>query len=64
MALADKDRIFTNLYGFQPWNLMPRAHARRLGQHQGADRPGRDAIIQEMKDSGFAAVAVRASPPA
>jgi hypothetical protein len=25
---------------------------------------GRDAIIQEMKDSGFAAVAVRASPPA
>ena len=19
--LADKDRIFTNLYGFQPWNL-------------------------------------------
>jgi NADH-quinone oxidoreductase subunit F len=21
MALADKDRIFTNLYGFQPWNL-------------------------------------------
>ena len=21
MALADKDRIFTNLYGYQPWNL-------------------------------------------
>ena len=19
--LADKDRIFTNLYGYQPWNL-------------------------------------------
>ena len=19
--LADKDRIFTNVYGFQPWNL-------------------------------------------
>ena len=19
--LADKDRIFTNIYGFQPWNL-------------------------------------------
>jgi hypothetical protein len=23
MALADKDRIFTNLYGYQPWNLAP-----------------------------------------
>ena len=21
MALADKDRIFTNVYGFQPWNV-------------------------------------------
>ena len=21
MALSDKDRIFTNLYGYQPWNL-------------------------------------------
>ena len=21
MSLADKDRIFTNLYGYQPWNL-------------------------------------------
>ena len=21
MSLADKDRIFTNVYGFQPWQL-------------------------------------------
>jgi NADH-quinone oxidoreductase subunit F len=21
VSLADKDRIFTNVYGFQPWNL-------------------------------------------
>ena len=21
MALSDKDRIFTNLYGYQPWNV-------------------------------------------
>jgi len=21
MSLADKDRIFTNVYGYQPWNL-------------------------------------------
>ena len=26
--LADKDRIFTNLYGFQPWTL---AAARKSG---------------------------------
>jgi NADH-quinone oxidoreductase subunit F len=29
--LADKDRIFTNIYGFQPWNLKSGANARRLG---------------------------------
>ena len=42
--LADKDRIFTNVYGFQPWNLTAAQQARRLGQYQGADgeRPGRD----------------------
>ena len=33
--LADKDRIFTNVYGFQPWNLDAAMQARRLGQHQG-----------------------------
>jgi NADH-quinone oxidoreductase subunit F len=64
MALADKDRIFTNLYGFQPWNL---SAARMRGDWDNTKdliARGRDAIIQEMKDSGFAAVAVRASPPA
>ncbi len=42
--LADKDRIFTNLYGFQePWPEGG-AGARRLGRYQGPDgrRPGRD----------------------
>ena len=28
MSLADKDRIFTNLYGYQPWTL---AAARKRG---------------------------------
>ena len=36
--LADKDRIFTNLYGVHDWRLAGRAQARQLGQHQGADR--------------------------
>ena len=30
MALLDKDRIFTNLYGYQPWTLSA-ARKRRLG---------------------------------
>jgi len=53
MALQDKDRIFTNLYGFQPWNL---AAARVRGDWDNTKalmERGRDAIIQEIKDSGL-----------
>ena len=51
--LADKDRIFTNLYGFQPWNLEA---ARRRGDW--ADTKallalGPDAIIDAIKASGL-----------
>lgn len=53
MALADKDRIFTNLYGYQPWNL-PAAQARGDWDNtKDLLARGRDAIIQEMKDSGL-----------
>ncbi len=31
MSLHDKDRIFTNLYGYQPWNLKAAQAARGLG---------------------------------
>jgi NADH-quinone oxidoreductase subunit F len=53
MALLDRDRIFTNLYGYQPWNL-PAARARGDWDNTKAllER-GRDAIIQEIKDSGL-----------
>ena len=34
--LADKDRIFTNVYGFQSPYLKAAQAARRLGRHQGA----------------------------
>jgi NADH-quinone oxidoreductase subunit F len=51
--LADKDRIFTNLYGFQPWNLKA---ARARGDWDGTKAilaKGADAIIKEVKDSGL-----------
>ena len=53
MALQDKDRIFTNLYGYQPWNL---AQARARGDWDNTKallERGQDAIIQEIKDSGL-----------
>ncbi len=51
--LEDKDRIFTNLYGYHPWNLDA---AKQRGDWDNTkailDR-GRDAIIDEMKASGL-----------
>ncbi len=51
--LQDKDRIFTNLYGFEPFNLK---HAQKRGDWDGAKdiiNKGRDWIIDEMKKSGL-----------
>ncbi len=51
--LADKDRIFTNLYGFQPWGL---EHAMKRGDWTDTKALmalGQDAIIQQVKDSGL-----------
>jgi NADH-quinone oxidoreductase subunit F len=53
MALADKDRIFTNLYGQQPWGLEA---ARRRGDWDGTAgfiQKGRDWVVNEIKDSGL-----------
>ncbi|WP_137124212.1 NADH-quinone oxidoreductase subunit NuoF [Roseomonas sp. HF4] len=53
MALSDKDRIFQNLYGTQPWNLPA---ARMRGNWDGTAAilaRGRDAIIEEVKNSGL-----------
>ena len=50
--LRDKDRIFTNLYGEQPWNLDA---ARRRGDWDGTKDvilKGREWIVEEMKQSG------------
>lgn len=64
MALSDKDRIFTNLYGLHSWQLK---EAQRRGNWDGTAgiiAKGRDWIIEEMKQSACAAVAARASRPA
>src|SRR5690349_8765754 len=51
--LADKDRIFTNLYGFHDWRLEG-ARARGAWDNTKAilDK-GPDAIVEEMKKSGL-----------
>jgi NADH-quinone oxidoreductase subunit F len=51
--LADKDRIYTNLYGQDDWTL---AGARRRGDWDGTKEilaKGRDAIVAEIKASGL-----------
>ncbi|MBX3454769.1 NADH-quinone oxidoreductase subunit NuoF [Ferrovibrio sp.] len=51
--LQDKDRIFTNLYGQQPWSLEA---ARKRGDWDGTKaiiEKGQDWIIDEMKKSGL-----------
>ena len=51
--LHDKDRIFTNLYGQDDWNL---AGARRRGvwdNTKGLLELGRDKIIESIKESGL-----------
>ncbi len=51
--LADKDRIFTNIYGFKDQSLkgaMARGH---WDNTKGLIEKGRDWIIDEMKASGL-----------
>ena len=51
--LVDRDRIFTNVYGFQPWNLDA---ARKRGDWDNTKallEIGQDAIIDRIKASGL-----------
>ncbi len=51
--LADKDRIFTNLYGFHDWRLQA---ARQRGDWDGTKalmEIGQDEIVEEIKKSGL-----------
>ena len=51
--LKDKNRIFTNLYGLQPWTL---SAAKKRGDWDGTGKilgKGQDWIIQQVRDSGL-----------
>ncbi len=53
MSLHDKDRIFTNLYGYQPWGLKAAQARGDWDDTKALLSRGQDAIIQEIKDSGL-----------
>ncbi len=53
MALADKDRIFTNVYGFQDWGLKAAQMRGDWDNTKDIIARGNDAIIDEMKASGL-----------
>ena len=50
--LADADRIFTNLYGFQPWNLEAARQRGDWADTAALMAGGPDAIIDVIKASG------------
>ena len=51
--LADKDRIFTNVYGFQDWGLKAAQARGDWDNTKALIERGQDAIIEEMKASGL-----------
>jgi NADH-quinone oxidoreductase subunit F len=51
--LADKDRIFTNLYGFQPWTIDAALKRGDWDDTKALMARGQDAIIDEVKASGL-----------
>ncbi|WP_394271169.1 NADH-quinone oxidoreductase subunit NuoF [Qipengyuania sp.] len=51
--LADKDRIFTNLYGYQDWGLKAAQARGDWDDTKALLARGQDAIIEEIKASGL-----------
>ncbi|MBD2841699.1 NADH-quinone oxidoreductase subunit NuoF [Erythrobacter rubeus] len=51
--LADKDRIFTNVYGFQDWGLNAAQARGDWDNTKALIERGQDAIIEEIKTSGL-----------
>src|SRR4051812_9849699 len=51
--LADKDRIFTNVYGFQPFGLKAAQARGDWDDTKGLMGAGQDAIIEAVKQSGL-----------
>ncbi|MEO6153795.1 MAG: NADH-quinone oxidoreductase subunit NuoF [Croceibacterium sp.] len=53
MSLADKDRIFTNLYGYQDWRLKAAEARGDWDNTKALMAVGQDAVIEEIKASGL-----------
>jgi len=53
VSLADKDRIFTNLYGYQDWGLKGSQMRGDWDDTKALMARGQDAIIEEIKASGL-----------
>jgi NADH-quinone oxidoreductase subunit F len=53
MSLHDKDRIFTNLYGYQDWRLKAAEKRGDWDDTKTLMVRGQDAIIEEIKASGL-----------
>jgi NADH-quinone oxidoreductase subunit F len=51
--LADRDRIFTNVYGFQDWGLKAAQARGDWDKTAALMKRGQDAIIEEIKASGL-----------
>lgn len=51
--LAEKDKIFTNLYGYEPWNLKEAMKRGDWDKTKEIMAKGQDWIIEEMKQSGL-----------
>ena len=63
--LDDKDRIFTNVYGFQPWGLKAAQKRGDWDDTKALMALGQDAIIDDRQGSrACAAAAAPASRPA
>ncbi len=62
--LADKDRIFTNIYGFHDWGLGRRKKRGCWSGTKSFIANGRDWMINEMKASGLRGRGGAGFPPA
>jgi NADH-quinone oxidoreductase subunit F len=51
--LQDKDRIFTNLYGYQPWNLKAAQKRGDWDKTKDLMKVGQDGIVNEIKASNL-----------
>lgn len=51
--LSDKDRIFTNVYGYQPWNLKAAEKRGDWDKTKDLIALGQEKIIEEIKASGL-----------